>query len=535
MKVFRIPSLLFIILACFSCDIIKETDAAVFSVSLSQPTAEMIIGETVQLYATVLPSNANYKSVLWASSKQSVATVSDSGVITAVAEGVSTITASAGGKSATCLVTVSKVAVVSVSLDWTSYTLEEERSTTLVATVRPANATDSVIWSSSDTSVAIVDQNGTVTAVKNGYAIITAKAGDKQATCSITVKKRVVAVASVTLSKTELSLNKGQTETLTAIVKPDNATNLNVTWASANTDVATVSYGTVIAVGGGVTEVNVKTLDGGFEAKCKVTVKVPVQSVSLNTTSLGIYQYDVETLKASIYPSDATNKAVSWSSDRPGVASVDSNGKVTGVSSGSATITAKSYDGGHTAMCTVTVTADGHQAIDLGLSVKWATTNFGTTSTTATGGYYMWGDPTGTATALDYSAPNLNSISGTGYDIVRKNWGGNWRIPSRTELSELYTKCTWKQETVSGVSVFRVTGPNGNSIIFPFTGLGYPASGPAGTKQYISMDRAYIMSGDSYSDEYGRFAYVYYYSKDGKYNWESYNANLVYITIRPVR
>lgn len=334
---------------------------------------------------------------------------------------------------------------------------------------------------------------------------------------------------------TSLSLAKGASSVLVATVYPESADNKTVTWSSSNTSVATVTNGTVVAVGGGVTEISVKTQDGGYEAKCTVTVQVSVTGISLNTNSIDIYRYDVETLKATVYPNDATNKTVSWSSSAPSIVSVDSNGKITGVSGGSATITVKTADGGFTAQCYVTVTDDGHQAVDLGLSVKWATTNYGTTSSTATGGYYLWGDPTGTAIMPYYTAPSVNSISGTQYDIVRKNWGGNWRIPTSTELSELYSKCTWRKETISGKTVFRVTGPNGNSIIVPPTGLAFPSDGPAGTTSIISGELAYLLSGTSYSDKNGRFAYIYYYDPSGSYGVNYYNVDLIKATIRPVR
>ena len=173
-------------------------EVPVSSVTIGQETAEMLIGETVQLTATVLPSNATDKTVTWASSKLSVATVSSSGLVTAVSEGNSTVTASAGGKSTTCLITVSSgfVSVASISLDKENITLEEEGSTTLVATVKPDDATDkTVVWSSSNTSIATVDQSGKVTAVKEGFTTITAKAGEQSATCQVTVKKPVPAGA----------------------------------------------------------------------------------------------------------------------------------------------------------------------------------------------------------------------------------------------------------------------------------------------------------------------------------------------------
>lgn len=183
--------LLFAVLSA-ACELtdLQEKDISVSSVSLSQATAETIPGETVQLIATVLPTNASDKTVVWASSNKSVATVSDSGLVTAIAEGSSTITASCGGKSATCQVTVRKatVAVSDVTLDQTDLKLTVGDEELLKATVSPYDATDrAVTWNSSDESIVSVDQNGKVKALKGGTATITAAAGDKSATAFVDV------------------------------------------------------------------------------------------------------------------------------------------------------------------------------------------------------------------------------------------------------------------------------------------------------------------------------------------------------------
>ena len=186
LKPFTFLSLALLLLSCDPVDM--EVPVPVSSVTLSQATAEMLVGETVRLSATVTPVNADDRTVIWASSKQSVATVSGDGVVTAVAEGTATITASAGGQSATCLVTVSRkaVPVSSVTLDRNSVTIEEGQSTTLVATVSPTDADDKdVKWTSSSPSVASVNENGTVRALTPGEAIITASAGGKSATCTV--------------------------------------------------------------------------------------------------------------------------------------------------------------------------------------------------------------------------------------------------------------------------------------------------------------------------------------------------------------
>lgn len=342
------------IICCFLACKKAPDEVAVTSVSLSQPTAEMVIGETISLSATVLPSNATDKSVTWASSNRSVAAVVD-GKVTALAEGSSTITASSGGKSASCSITVKKktVDVTSVELNKTELALVEGESVTLIATVKPDDATDkTVTWTTSDATIATVD-NGKVVAVKEGTATITAKAGEKTAICSVVVAKKVIPVESIELNKTTLALIKGASETLVATVKPDDATS-EVAWSSSNEGVATVEQdGKVTAVGGG--EATITAQAGDKKATCSVKVTVPVESISLDKTALELWEKESVTLIATVLPDDATDKAVTWSTSDANIATVE-NGKVTAVKEGEAVITAKAGD--QSAICTVSVKHD---------------------------------------------------------------------------------------------------------------------------------------------------------------------------------
>ena len=166
----------------------EDPVVAVTGVSLNQTSVELEVGGTVSLNATVSPSNATDKTVTWSSSNANVATVSG-GIVKAVGEGTATITASAGGKKATCQVTVSpvRIAVTGISLDKPDVSLAVGDTTRLMATITPDNATDkSVAWSSSNTSVATVDANGIVTAVTPGTCTITAQSGNFSATCAVT-------------------------------------------------------------------------------------------------------------------------------------------------------------------------------------------------------------------------------------------------------------------------------------------------------------------------------------------------------------
>lgn len=257
----------------------EKKDVPVSSVTLGQATAEMIIGETTQLTVMVLPNDATNKTVSWASSKQSVATVSSTGLVTAVSEGISTITASAGGKLGTCTVTVSNsvVAVSSVELDHTTLEVEEGETKTLVVTIKPENASDkTVVWTSSKEDIASV-KDGTVTGVSEGEAIITAKAGVKSSTCTVTVKKKYIPVESITLSPSSISLNEGETATLQATLTPSNPTNGTITWESSDESITTVSDGIVTAKKEG--DISVTAAADGKTASCPVHVMKVERSI----------------------------------------------------------------------------------------------------------------------------------------------------------------------------------------------------------------------------------------------------------------
>ena len=176
----------------------------------------------------------------------------------------------------------SQTLVTSVSLNKNSMSKNVGESEQLTATVLPNDATNKTLaWTSSNSSIASVDQDGTVHALGAGTATITASATDgsgKYATCTVTVTGTSVPVTGVSLNRATLSLNTGETSALTATVAPATATNKSVTWASSNTSVATVSSsGVVTAVGAGSATITVTTQDGGFTASCAVTVS---QSVS---------------------------------------------------------------------------------------------------------------------------------------------------------------------------------------------------------------------------------------------------------------
>lgn len=249
-----------------------DPEIKVVSVTVLPQSVTLKPGETSQLSATVIPENATDKTVVWASSAPGVATVTAEGLVKAIADGEASITASCGGKQSACAVKVVKpvVAASSVILDKTGMDLVEGETATLHPTVLPEDTTDkTVTWTSSNTAVASVE-DGTVTAVSEGTATITATCGAAFATCQVNVRRPEFPVTSVTLDYSSLTLLKGEVKLLTATVLPENATNPSVTWTSSDPAVVKVSEGKLEAISAGKATISAKA--GNITASCEVTV-----------------------------------------------------------------------------------------------------------------------------------------------------------------------------------------------------------------------------------------------------------------------
>ena len=172
---------------------------------------------------------------------------------------------------------------------------------------------------------------------------------------SFKVEEIGAAVMGVSLPKTK-TVDKGKTTTLKPTIQPSNAANKSVTWSSNNTKVATVDKnGVVKGIKGGTANITVTTADGKKTAVCTVTVREKATKLTLNKTSLSLKKGKTYTLKVKKFtPSTVYPKTVTWSSSKKSVAKVDKNGKVTAVKKGTATITAKSWNG-KKITCKVTV------------------------------------------------------------------------------------------------------------------------------------------------------------------------------------
>ena len=243
-----------------------------------------------------------------------------------------------------------------ISLSASQITLNIGQTYTLTAKVLPDNAANKkVTWSSSNTSVAAVS-NGTITGKAEGTATVTAKTHNgKQAGCTVKVVRPTIEATGISLNTSSVTINIGQSYTLTATVLPGNATNKTVTWSSSNTSVADVSNGTISGKAEGTATVTAKT-HNGKTAECQVkvidnrpdTVKISLVKARQYPLEMGIGE--ILELKAEV----SGGRSVEWTSSNQNVATVSSTGQVRGISSGNVTISAQTARGGKDSI-TITV------------------------------------------------------------------------------------------------------------------------------------------------------------------------------------
>lgn len=359
---------------------VTKPDTPVASISLDKASLLLPVNGTYSLSATIGPDDATNKKVNWSledATRSSDVSIDATGtvkvlrnfttpvVVVATTDGTDSSTP-AVHLTAKCSISVNTVAVDGISLSDTSITLYKGSYKTIAAVVTPSGAADpAVTWSSSDTNIATVDSTGKITAKglltgkDYGDCVITAQTSNStvKATVNVHVLSAVL-VTSLTLNKSDLALNVGDEETLTVTGTPSNATNKTLLWTSSNKDVATVTAsGKITAAGKGTAVIKAEATDGsGKYVSCVVTVNnIQVLNVSLDKSSFDLSEGDTAAIKATIYPTNATNQTLKWTSSNSSVATVDSKGNITaGATKGYAIITAAATDGsGKSAECVV--------------------------------------------------------------------------------------------------------------------------------------------------------------------------------------
>lgn len=230
-----------------------------------------------------------------------------------------------------------------------------------------------VSWSSENEAIAAVDETGTITGVSVGTTTVSATVKTKKAEvafpCTITVTKNTTPLSSIAFAASIYSLGEGQTLNLydEAVFYPANAANKTLTWTSSNPSIASIQNGVVTPVSEGITTITATTPDGNISASCTVRVSkiaIPATGIAFNQESYNLTTGRTLTLTAKVTPENATGYSIIWSSSDPTVATV-SAGVVTGISAGTATITARLNVSGTnlTAECQITVEGESNVSV----------------------------------------------------------------------------------------------------------------------------------------------------------------------------
>lgn len=330
--------------------VVTVKDIPVSSLKLDQNNVVLRPKESVQLQENIQPANATDKSVSWKSDNPAVASVDEKGRVTALKNGTAVISAvMKNGLRAECKITV-KIAVDYVQLDSTYKDVYVTQTGQLNATVYPEDATNKKVkWRSTNTSVVSVDQTGHYKALKSGFAYIYATSEDNEHIerfCEINVN---VPPVEVNIQESSLNLKRGQSYQLNYTAYSPTGVDVAFKWESVDPKIASVNQkGVITALREGVISITLNSSYYNGGDMVLVTVTNPVSALKMNKTSANMIKGSYLQLSASVSPSDASNKGLTWTSSNKNILTVSSSGKVYAKGFGTATITAQAKDGSKT-------------------------------------------------------------------------------------------------------------------------------------------------------------------------------------------
>ncbi len=332
----------------------KRETAETLSVTLDKKQLSVAAGTSARLAASVLPLNAQQQRVSWVSSDLGVCSVDEDGMVSGLRPGTAKVTAiSPNGMSDACTVMVRDVVFAKVvELSPRKLVIGSGQQQKLLLTVTPADSNELVTWKSSDNSVATVDQEGLVSLIRNGQAVITATTeSGKEVACVVQAVDPDNVVSSVKLDAEEISLYEGEARLIVAKVKPATALDQMVSWTSSDDKVAQVSTNGLIAGMGGGDCVITCAASSGVTAEVKVHVKGTV--IELKSTKLNLKPGGSDKLSYTLKPSGVAVQ-ITWDSSAPEVATVSPAGEITAIADGMSVITA-SLPNGQKATCQLSV------------------------------------------------------------------------------------------------------------------------------------------------------------------------------------
>lgn len=331
-----------------------KTDNYPKSLTVSPQSLNLKLGGSSQLIASVLPEKSN-SQISWSSTNSRVATVDSNGLVSAVGMGSATIIARTINDityNVNVLVGNYSKELRSILVTTNYITLAVSNSKQLAVAFTPADASNkNVFWTSSNPSVATVDKYGVVKAISPGSTIIKATSEDGGYTDTATIEvvnyDNIIEEKSIAFDSSSYTVGIGSTKSLIPIITPSNATFKSVRFESSNPSIATVDEnGVVRGLKEGTVSITATTNRNRLKATTTIIVKyINATSVKVNTTNVNLGKNETFTLVATVLPSDATNKKVSYSVSNSNIATIDANGIITGKNTGTATITITPSEG----------------------------------------------------------------------------------------------------------------------------------------------------------------------------------------------
>ncbi|WP_194529929.1 Ig-like domain-containing protein [Zobellia roscoffensis] len=361
-----LSSKIFFFLLVLNSSINVYSQVSVTGIAIVPDSLEIVEGFDAMLTASIFPEDADDKGISWSTDSPSVVSVDSLGMVTALTVGTALITATTddGGFASSSYIEVQSapIQVTGIEIVPDSLKIVEGFDATLTATIFPEDADEKgVIWSTDSPSIVTVDSLGTLTALTVGTALVTVTTDDGGFTSSafVEVLRAPIRVSGIEIVPDSLEIVEGFDAMLTATIFPEDADDKGIIWSTDSPSVVSVdSLGMVTALTVGTALITATTDDGGFASSSYIEVQsapIQVTGIAIVPDSLKIVEGFDATLTATIFPEDADDKGIIWSTDSPSVVSVDSLGMVTALTVGTALVTVTTDDGGFTSSAFVEV------------------------------------------------------------------------------------------------------------------------------------------------------------------------------------